>query len=159
MLIISYSEQINGSKHAQKERQYLISIGVNEHHNNELSEIRIRNIHDLTYTALIFVVTSWKGWIIVNIWTYITRLANYALSNTPNLPDKEQRTAEQIFSKTKTNVNIKHFKPFECPTYVLQNYNKTHHPQIERKSQSWHISRKFLPQHGRDISLVINIYT
>ena len=78
---------------------------------------------------------------------------------TPLIYKTRNRGQLSKYSQKKTNVNIKHFKPFECPTYVLQNYNKTHHPQIERKSQSWHISGKFLPQHGRDISLVLFLYT
>ena len=64
------------------------------------------------------------------------RLANDAPNNTPNLQDKERRTAEQIFSNTKTNLNTKYFKSFGYPTYALDNklqQNAPLHKWKERK--------------------------
>ena len=46
-------------------------------------------------------------------------MSNNVLNETPSLQDKQRQTPQQISSKTKTNVNPKHWKTFGCPVHVL----------------------------------------
>ena len=46
-------------------------------------------------------------------------LVGEILNISPSPHDKARRTSKQILSKTATNINTKHFKPFGRRTYIL----------------------------------------
>ena len=88
------------------------------------------------------------------------RLANEAFNNLSSPQDSARRTSEKIFSKTNVNINTKHFKPFGCPMYVLPaalQTNNPHHKWKERAKISIYFGKS--PQHGRNVSLVMDITT
>ena len=95
-------------------------------------EGQIRDLQGLTRSQLIFAAMTWQGCIIANLWSYTMILASEANSS-PSPHNKVRRTPEQIFRKTATNINVKHFKPFGCPAYVSK---------IEAKNQSRCIPRQ-----------------
>ena len=53
-------------------------------------------------------------------------MATDAINNTPRMQDHEQREPVNIFSQTEqVQINSKHWKPFGCPVYVLDNVLQT----------------------------------
>ena len=141
----------------KREQQGLTFAGVNAHHTNGLAEKRIRDLQDLARTQMIHAAHKWSACITANLWPYAVRLANDVLNNTPNPQDSARRTAEQIFSKTVTNVNEKHYQPFGCPCYVLNDAlqkNAPHHKWKGRTKVGIYLGRS--PQHGRNVALVLD---
>ena len=62
-------------------------------------------------------------------------LANNFLNNSPSPHDSARRTSEKIFSKPRVNINIKHYKPFGCPLFILDTalqLNNSHQKWKER---------------------------
>ncbi|GFH52929.1 hypothetical protein CTEN210_09405 [Chaetoceros tenuissimus] len=140
-----------------KKSQKLTFAGVNAHHSNGLAEKRIRDLQDHARTMLIHANNRWKKCITANLWPYAVREANNAINHTPNMKDNDKRSPYQIFTDTKVNVNPKHFKPFGCPVYILENelqQNKPYHKWKQRSKVGIYLGKS--EQHGRNVSLVLN---
>ena len=85
------------------------------------------------------------------------RAANDAVNCTPSFQDEKRRTPTQIFAKTEVSSNPKHWKPFGCPVYVLDNSLQGQQPFHKWKGRSKagvYIGRS--PQHGKNVSLVLD---
>ena len=85
------------------------------------------------------------------------RLANEAFNNSPSPQDSSRRTTEQIFSKTNININAKHCKLCGCLVFVLDSalqLNNHYHKWKERGEIGIYMGKP--PQHGRNISLVLD---
>ena len=84
-------------------------------------------------------------------------MANANLNATPNFQNKDYRSPEQLFSRTNVSINAKHYKPFGCPTYVLDKSLQTNLPFHKWKQRSRvgiYIGPS--PQHARNVALVMD---
>jgi hypothetical protein len=140
--------------------QSLTFAGVNAHRQNGVAERRIRSLQELTRTMLIHSNRRWPKAVTANLWPYAMRMANEIINNSPSLKDKERRTPYQIFSSTSVNINIKHWKPFGCPVYVLEGdlqTGKPHHKWAERSRVGIYLGQS--PQHAQSVALVLSRVT
>ena len=90
-------------------------------------------------------------------WAYALRHANDIMNNTPNMQNKKKRTAMQIFSNSNININKKHWQPFGCPVYVLDNAlanGKPFHKWKQRTRIGVYLGMS--PSHGRNVALVLS---
>jgi hypothetical protein len=142
----------------QKSKQRLTFAGVNAHHSNGLAERRIRSLQDLARAMLIHQHRRWKMTATANLWPFVLRMANDAINETPNLKDVEGRSPVQLFSSSNVHTNTKHWAPFGCPAYVLDNalqsgkgiYNKWEY----RSRIGIYLGRS--PFHGRNVVLILD---
>ena len=85
-------------------------------------------------------------------------MANDALNEAPSRHHQERLTPTQLFTKTQVNVNSKHWMPFGCPVYVLDNAlqggSGIHHKWKERARVGIYIGRS--PLHGRNVANVLS---
>ena len=103
----------------------------------------------------------WGGGGMIYLWPYAMRTANEAVNNSPNMQDKFKRTPTDIMFNTQVQMNIKHWHPFACPAYVLENklqdekqlYNKWK----SRSKVGIYIGHS--PLHARNIALILNLET
>ena len=140
-----------------KHGQTLTFAGVNAHHTNGKAEKRIRDLQDLARTQMIHAAHKWKGCVTAHLWPYAIKMANDALNNSPSPQDKARRSPEQVFSKTVVHVNSKHYHPFGCPAFVLENElqgNKPFHKWKERAKVGIYLGKS--PQHGRNVALILD---
>ena len=140
-----------------KSGQGMTYAGVNAHHQNGIAERRIRELQELARSMLIHANARWSGSVTTNLWPYAIRTANDAVNNTPSFQDEKRRTPTQIFAKTEVSSNPKHWKPFGCPVYVLDNSLQGQRPFHKWKGRSKagiYIGRS--PHHGRNVSLVLD---
>ncbi len=97
--------------------------------------------------------------ITLNLWSYALRMANDAINITPNLKFKNAWTPVESFTGTKVASNPKHWHSFRCPAYVLvqdlQTDTAIHHKWKSHLRVGMYLGQ--LPQHARDVSLVLNL--
>jgi GAG-pre-integrase domain len=103
--------------HVSKNRQSISYCGVNAHFQNGMAEKRIRDLQDQTTTMLMHDEAKWPDVISSNLWPYALREANETLNATPNKVTGQ--VANQMFSNSDTPTVLRHYHPFGCPTYVL----------------------------------------
>jgi hypothetical protein len=138
--------------------QSLTFAGVNAHHMNGIAERRIRTLQELARTMLIHANKRWPKAITTNLWPYALRMANDVLNETPLMQNKEKRSPQQLFSNTMVQPNPKHWKPFGCPVYVLENSLQSgrgiFHKWKQRSRVGIYLGRS--PQHSRSVALVLD---
>jgi transposase InsO family protein len=140
--------------------QNLSFAGVNAHHQNGMAERRIRLLQEITRTMLIHASKRWPNSVTANLWPYALRMANEALNETPSMQDKTRRTAQQIYSGVTIQPNPKHWKPFGCPVYVLDDALQTgniFHKWKQRSKVGIYLGQS--PQHARNVALVLDRQT
>lgn len=140
--------------------QKLTFAGVNAHHQNGIAEKRIRDLQELTRSALIHASKRWPQAITANLWPYAFRQANKILNETTLLKDPAGRSATQLFTNSPVDIQPKHFKPFGCPVAVLHEDLQT--GQIFNKWKERSRVGVYLgpsPLHGRNVALVLNMET
>ena len=134
--------------------QSLSFAGVNAHHQNGIAERCIRTLQELTRTMLIHANHRWPKAVTTNLWPYALRMANDVMCETPHMQHPQKLTPQQVFSKTKVQPNPKHWKPFGCPTYVLdgklQSGTGIFHKWKQRSRVGIYLGR--LPQHARSLA-------
>ena len=138
--------------------QPLTFTGVNAHHQNGVAERRIGLLQEHARAMLIHAQQKWPGVVTSNLWPYAIRMANDCLNETPSLKDVKRRTAEQIFTDSIVQPNMKHHKVFGCPTYVLDEalqQGNIFHKWKERSRVGIYLGRS--PNHARNVALVLNI--
>jgi hypothetical protein len=93
-----------------------------------------------------------------NLWPYALRMANDAINETPNLKDREGRSPLQIFAGTSVHTHTKHWMPFGCPVYVLDNALQSpggiHNKWEYRSRVGIYLGRS--PNHGRNVAMVLD---
>ena len=102
----------------------------------------------------------WPEGVTTNLWPYAVRMANQVINDTPNMQDKSKRSPSGIFSNSNVDTNPKHWKPFGCPVYVLDNalqQGNIHHKWKERARVGVYLGRS--PRHGRNVGLVLSLET
>ena len=141
----------------RKDGQGMTYAGVNAHHQNGIAERRIRELQELARAMLIHANARWKGSVTANLWPYAIRMASEAVNNTPSFQDPNKRTPIELFSGTKATSNPKHWKPFGCPTYVLDNDlqgRKPFHKWRQRSNPGIYLGVS--PVHDRNVALVLD---
>ena len=145
----------------EKAGQPLTFAGVNAHHQNGLAERRIRELQELTRTSLVHANRRWPKAVTANLWPYALRMANTVYNASPSLQNPERHSPEQLFSGTTAiNINPKHWKPFGCPVYVLDNdlqQGKPHGKWEERSRIGLYLGQS--PFHNQSVALVLNLST
>ena len=139
-----------------EQRQPLTFASVGAHHQNGLAERRIRELQDTARTMLIHANRRWPIAVDAHLWPFALRTANEIFNITPNLQDPAGRSPLQVFSDSPVDVNVKHYKPFGCPVYVLD-------PSIQegKKAKKWTERSKVgiylgqSPVHSRNVALVL----
>jgi hypothetical protein len=144
-------------KTCKQDGQGVTYAGVNAHHQNGVAERRIRELQELARTMLIHANARWSDSVTANLWPYAIRTANKSINHTPSFQDSARRTPMEIFTGSKVVSNPKHWKPFGCPTYVLNNElqgQKPYHKWRQRSKPGVYLGRS--PLHGRNVSLVLD---
>ena len=91
--------------------------GVNAHFQTGVAERRIGVLQALTRPILFHAVARWPEAINAHLWPYALRLANEANNEAPAKGNK--RSPIELFTKTAVMPELKHWRPFGCPVYVL----------------------------------------
>jgi hypothetical protein len=145
----------------QARNQGLTFAGVNAHHQNGIAEKRIRDLQELARTQMIFAKRRWPKAIEVHLWPYALRMANQILNETPLPKDPTHRSSTQIFTSSLVDHNPKHFKPFGCPVYVLdeslQSSGGIHGKWKDRSRVGVYLGQS--PKHNRNVALVLSLET
>jgi hypothetical protein len=131
--------------------------GVNAHHQNGVAERRIRELQELARAMLIHANFRWKDSVTANLWPYAIRMASDAVNNTPSFQDPARRAPIEMFTGSKVVSNPKHWKPFGCPVYVLDNSlqgRNPFHKWKQRAKPGIYIGKS--PFHERSVSLVLD---
>ena len=134
--------------------------GVNAHHQNGMAERRIRELQELARTMLIHANRRWNKCVTTKLWPYAVRAAMEAINESPSLQNNERKSPAQLFHKTNVLANPKHFQPFGCPVYVLNNSlqaSRPHHKWNERSRVGIYLGHS--PLHGKNVSLVLDRVT
>ena len=142
------------------QNQPLTFAGVGAHHTNGKAERRIRELQDMARTMLIHANRRWPNAITANLWPYAIRHANDCINASPNMQQPNKMSPLQLFSKTPVNVNRKHWKPFGCPVYVLDEAlqgNKPFHKWKHRAKVGIYLGQS--PIHNRNVALVLSRFT
>ena len=74
----------------------------------------------MTRTMLIHASKRWPGVVTIHLWPYEIRMANQAYNAMPLTSHADKQSPNKIFDNSAVDINQKHWKPFECPTYILK---------------------------------------
>ena len=140
--------------------QDLTFAAVGAHHSNGKAERRIRELQEMARTMLLHANKRWPQAITANLWPYAVRHANDCINAGPNMQHDSMQSPLQLFAQTPININRKHWKPFGCPVYVLdeklQN-NKPHNKWENRARVGMYLGQS--PIHNRNVALVLHRHT
>ena len=138
-------------------RHQLTFAAVGAHHANGKAEHRIRELQELARTQLIHANRRWPNAITSNLWPYALRHASDCVNNTPNLQSASKLTPQQLFTATTVMINKKHWKPFGCPVFVLDEQLQSGRPyQKWRQRACVGIYLGQSPIHNRNVALVLH---
>ena len=107
-------------KACRAKEQGLTFAAVGAHHTNGKAERRIRELQEMARTMLLHTNKRWPEAIDAHLWPYAIRYANDSINAIPNMQDPKRRSPLQIFARTDIHINRKHWKPFGCPVYTLE---------------------------------------
>ena len=144
--------------HVSSNRQSISYCGVNAHFQNGMAEKRIRDLQDQTTTMLLHAESKWPDVISSNLWPYALREANEALNATPS--KVTGKVANQVFAGSDSPTVLRHFHPFGCPTYVLNDElasGKSIPKWHKRARLGVYLGRS--PNHAQSVALVLNLAT
>ena len=99
--------------------QTISYCGVNAHHQNGVAEKRIRDLQELSRTALIHAQQRWPNAITSNLWPFALKISNDVHQSMPSL--KDGISPLEKFSQVTVRPKIPSFHHFGCPVYVLNN--------------------------------------
>lgn len=102
---------------ATAKSQRMSMCGVNAHHQNGVVERRIRQLQDMTRTALLQASILWKDAINTHLWPYAMRKSCEDINTVPH-HDKDESPLEK-YSGVKMLPNLNNNHPFGCPVFVL----------------------------------------
>ena len=81
--------------------------GLNSHHQNGITECRIRDIQDGTNTALNHTHCIWSLAITDNLWPYAAKMYHDMVNHTPNISFKDGRTPMEAFGNTTVTIDMR----------------------------------------------------
>jgi histone deacetylase 1/2 len=133
--------------------------GVNAHWQNGLAERHIRTHQEMARTMLLHAKQRWPAAIETYLWPYALRMASDVLRYVPRFDGKIPMT---LFSNADVAPAKRHFHPFGCPVYVLDNEMQQGKGYSKRKWSERSRVGLYLgpsPQHARSVHLVLNLET
>ena len=99
-------------------KQDLTLCGVGAHHQNGISERKIKYVTLISRTMLLHAIRYWPEFIIIILWPFATKFAKYRMNNLH--VDLNLDTPDMKFSNTKAvKVQLKHYHTFGFPVYIL----------------------------------------
>lgn len=101
----------------RRKNQRLTMCGVNAHHQNGKAERRIRQLSDMTRTALLQASTLWPTAINTHLWPYALRKACDDINKVQHHTKMESPI--ELFSGVHVKPDLQNNHPFGCPVYVL----------------------------------------
>jgi len=137
--------------------QGITFAAVGAHHQNGRAERRIRELQESARAMLLHAHRRWPNAITVNLWPYALKMANDTYNDMPSLLDKEARSPMQLFSKSDTDINPKHYKPFGSPVFVLDSKpqgGQPFHKWSKRSRVGIYLGHS--PVHARNVALVMD---
>ena len=144
-----------------RQGQTITFCGVNSHFQNGISEKRIRDLQEAARTSLLDATSRWPRAIAPSLWPYALRFANDVYNVSPHLRGMhEGRSPLEIFADIEVRSNVKHFHPFGCPVYCLQNKlqaNQNMNKWLPRARLGIYLG--FSPNHARSVALILNPQT
>ena len=144
-------------KECIRSNQQLTFAGVGAHHQNGRAEKRIRDLQEMTRTILVHANRRWPKAVTIELWPYALKQANLCINAAPNLQHKKRLSPNQLFESHEVEINPKHWKPFGCPVYVLDEPLQTGKPFGKWKSRAKigvYLGQS--PVHNRTVALVLN---
>ena len=142
----------------RSENQPITYCGVNAHIQNGVAKKCIRDLQDLTGTAMLHASACWPRAFSPHLWPYALRCVNEVLILVPKSMDG--KSAWQIFAGMSIDTDKKLCHPFGCPVYILDNKL-----QAGMKIHKWHTCARVglylgsCPMHANTVSLVLNLAT
>jgi hypothetical protein len=137
--------------------QSLTFAAFGAHHTNGKAERHIHELQEMACTMLVHANRHWPTAIDAYLWPYAVHYANKCINNMPNMQDPRRHSPLQIFAGSLVNINPKHWKPFGCPVYVLDELL-----QAGKKINKWKtctdvgIYLGLSPLHSHNVALVLN---
>ena len=83
--------------------------------------VQIRELQDIARAMLIHASKKWPKCVTTNLWPHTIKMALDVFNNSPYFQHEGARTPLQIVSRAEVLTNKKHYHPFRCPIYVLEN--------------------------------------
>ena len=123
-----------------------------------MAEKRIRDLQDQATTMLMHAESKWPDVISANLWPYALREANESLNATPS--KVTGKIANQLFDGSETPTVLRHFHPFGCPTYILNDSlaaGKSIPKWHKRARLGVYLGRS--TSHAQSVALVMNLST
>ena len=140
--------------------QGLTFAGVNAHHQNGKAEKRIRDLQEGARAMLLHAARRWPKAISAHLWPYAIRMANDSINRAPLLKNEEGKSPQQLFDNSDVEINPKHYKPFGCPVYVLDQRLQSGQPfdkWAPRATVGIYLGQS--PIHNANVALVLNRMT
>ena len=137
------------------QRQSLSYCGVNAHFQNGIAERRIRDLQEQTRTCMLYAMNKWKRMILICLWPYAMRHANYVANSTPR--KGEESSPIERFTGVPVRPKLRHYHAFGCPTYVLDNSLQSGqgaHKWQQRARLGIYLGPS--PSHARTVALILN---
>ena len=144
--------------HVGANRQSISYCGVNAHFQNGMAEKRIRDLQDQTTTMIMHAESRWPDVISSNLLPYALHEANETLNATPS--NVTGKVANQMFSGSDTPTVLRHYHPFGCPAYVLNDSRAA-----GKSIPKWHKRARLgvypgrSPNHAQSVALILNLAT
>ena len=92
-------------KECRQRKQDLTFAGVNVHHQNSITEQRIRELQETTRAILIHASKRWPGVVTIHHWPYAMRMANQAYSTSPLTSHTDKQSRNKIFDNSEVDLN------------------------------------------------------
>ena len=139
--------------------QTITFCGVNAHHQNGRAEKKIRDLQELTRTAILHAQHRWPNAISSHLWPMAMKSAN---ENTNSAPSIETGISPiEVFTQVQVAPKIKHAHTFGAPVYVLaerlQSQGGTQPKWDQRSNIGIYVGTS--PRHSRKVALVLNLET
>ena len=141
----------------KKCNQDLTFCGVGAHHQNGISERKIKDVTLISRTLLLHAMRYWPEYATIMMWPFAAKCARDRLNNLHVNLDGE--SPDMRFSNSKSvNVQLAHYHVFGCPVYILDarlQSNPKGVPKWEPRSRLG-IYVGHSPAHAGSVALVLN---
>ena len=138
-------------------RQDITFCGVGAHHQNGISERKIKDVTLISRTLLLHAMRFWPEYINQMLWSFAAKCAQDRMNNLHINLDGE--TPDMRFSGVKkVNVQVRQYHTFGCPVYILDSRlqsNPKGVPKWEPRSRLG-IYVGHSPAHAGSVALVLN---
>ena len=105
-------------------KQDLTFCWFGSHHQYGISERKIKYVTLISQTMLLHAIRYWPEFITIMLWPFANNCAQERMNNLH--VDLNIETPAMKFSNTKAvNVQLKHYRTFVCPVYILDSRLQT----------------------------------